>query len=401
MAEGYRLAHVASRGWFGRLGGAFKGLLFGGLFLLASLVLQFWNEGRTVARDAVLDQGRGAVQSLAAARPDPALEGRLVHVVGEASAAEPLLDEEFGVRVPALALRRRVEMYQWVEKRDRREEKQIGGGTQKVTRYRYEARWDEDAIDSGDFAEREGHENPGALPFASQTRRASGVKLGEFLLAPEVSREIGGWEAVAPDQIELPPNLAASFRADGKWFSTSVDPKQPAVGDVRVRFERVPAGRISVLARQAGATLVPQAEAEGGELLLVARGEHAARVLFDREQSGNRRASWLGRGAGFVLAFVGFTLLFAPLVVLADVVPLLGRLAGFGSVVAAAVCAGITSVVGIGSGWVWHRPWLLVLVLLGVVALVAGTWTWAARRRALPPPPPAAMPPPPPSPGTA
>lgn len=389
---------VTQQGWFARIGGALKGLLVGLLLLVLSIVLQFWNEGRTVARDAALAEGRSTVQPVAAARPAAQHEGALVHVSGEAAATRPVRDEEFGVDVPALALRRRVEMYQWHEKTSRREEKQIGGGTRTVTEYRYEKQWDDDAIDSSRFEQAAGHANPGPLPYAGQTWRADEVRLGGYTLAPDVAAEIGGWEDVPAARISLPPNLAASFRAAGDWFVTSADATQPAIGDVRVGFEMLPAGPVSVVARQQDGRLVTHATASGGELVLVERGVHSAAALFDAEAERNSVLAWVLRGVGFVLAWIGFNLLLRPLVVLADVLPLLGRLVGFGGALVSGVLAGLTSLIGIGGGWLWHRPWLLGIVLLAVVSGVV----WLVRtRRATPngatPGGATTMPPPPPA----
>jgi hypothetical protein len=264
-----------------------------------------------------------------------------------------------------------------------------------VTEYRYEQRWEDEAIDSSEFAQPAGHANPGAMPYSSQTRRAEAVRLGGFGLASEVAAQIGGWRDVTPAQVTLPPNLAASFRTAGEWFTTSADPARPALGDVRVRFEMVPAGMVSVVARQQGDMLVPHATGAGEELALVERGQHEAGAMFDAEGSRNSTLGWILRLVGFGLAWVGFNLLLRPLVVLADVVPLFGRLAGFGTALLAGVLALLTSLLGIGGGWLWHRPWLLGLVLLAIVAAVA--WLLRARRTpsaapALPP-----MPPPPPA----
>src|SRR5690606_10567578 len=131
---------------------------------LLAIGLQFWNEGRTVRRDALLGEAGAQLVVLGSSTPVPANEGSLVHVGGRAAASTPVQDAEFGVKLDALALRRRVEMYQWREKRDRREEKLAGGGTRTVTEYRYEGHWNDDAVDSSRFGQRAGHENPGPLP---------------------------------------------------------------------------------------------------------------------------------------------------------------------------------------------------------------------------------------------
>jgi hypothetical protein len=300
------------------------------------------------------------------------------------------------VSLPALALRRRVEMYQWVEKQDKRKEKQVGGGERTITEYRYEKRWEDEAIDSSRFERRSGHENPGSFPYRDADWRASDVRVGAYALAPELVREIDGWERVATEKVVLPPNLAASFRADGSWFTTSQERGSPAVGDVRVRFDSIPAGTFSIVAAQRANTLLPHRNGDD-ELAIIERGAHGASAMFDRASRSNSRTGWALRFAGLVIAWVGFGVLLRPLVVLADVVPLLGRLAGFGTFAVSGVLAALFSVLGVGGGWLWSRPWLLGAMLLGVFALVA--WLiWRARQKTISPPaPPVSMPPPPPA----
>lgn len=388
------IREVSERGWFSRVGGAFKGLVVGGLLLVLALGLQFWNEGRTVKRDAALAEGRAQVVSVQAMPLDPANEGKLVHVTGESKAGDVVTDPAFAVSLPALALRREVEMYQWEENKRTTTERTSGGGERTVTTYSYDTDWEDGAIDSSQFRE-SGHDNPGEMPYRKEEWRASPIRLGGFVLSDAAASEIGGWKRVDLASITLPDNLAASFRADDGWFVTSENPAAPKVGDVRVRFDYIPEGPLSLVARQQGDALASHATTRGDELLLVESGTMDAKAMFDAAGSRNSMAAWALRFAGFVIAWVAFGLLLRPLVVLADVMPFAARIVGFGTGLVSVFLALVVSVLAIASGWLWYRPWLLVilvgLVVVGVVWLFRGkqaTAPAAVSAPSMPPPPP-------------
>jgi hypothetical protein len=370
-------------------GGVLKGVLAGGVMLLVAIGLQVWNEARTYRRDALLSDAAATALTLRTPVSAPANDGRLVHVSGEARASTPVTDPTFGIEIDGLALRRRVEMYQW---RERRTETESNG--RKNVSYNYDREWTNDTIDSDRFNARQGHDNPGRIPFDEAAVTADDVRVGDLRLGADVLGEIGGWKTLDASTLVLPPNMAVSFRPHAGWLNTGDTPDTPAVGDVRVRFDVMPPGAVSILARQQDGVLVPYRSEDGEELLLAARGEASASELLATAANSNTRVAWAVRVGGFMLAWVGFGLLFRPLTLLADVVPVFGRIAGVGAAIVSGLLAMGLSAMAIGGGWLWQRPWLLAaLVVLGMIAAA-----FAVRRRSptpasagapgVPPPPP-------------
>lgn len=387
------IERVTHQGWFSRIKSAIGGIFFGLIFIIGAIVLQFWNEGRTLHQRQMLDAGKAEVVSVDPASP-PSGAAMLAHVTGEAKADGTRLDPVFNQPAEGIALRRQVEMYQWKERKESREETKIGGGTVTRTTYHYDQVWDDDLIDSDRFEERVGHENPERFPFDNETWRAERVHISAIDLAPETVAEIGGWKPMAPAMDRLPANLAASFAQDGEWLTTSSG--SPRIGDVRINFARSPDGVVSAVGRLQGTSLGAD-KREQGELLLVERGSHTADQLFDAAISRNAGIGWALRFAGFVISWVGFGLVFAPIAVFADVLPIAGRFTRMVNGLVSGVLAALLSFFAIISGWLYHRPWALGLILIGLAALI---YAFMRRKPSMaaavsPPPPP---PPPPPAP---
>ena len=68
--------------------------------------------------------------------------------------------------------------------------------------------------------------------------------------------------------------------------------------------------------------------------------------------------------------YVGLSMVFRPLSVLADVLPILGDIVGMGTGLVAGVIALICALVTIAIAWIFYRPVLAIALLVAAGALV-------------------------------
>lgn len=363
------VTEVENTGCMGRMIGALFGIGFGMLLLLAGPMLLFWNEGRAVKTSAAIAEGASSAVHVEASAIDSAKDGALVHLNGVAQAEGELTDAPFGVKVSAIRLERTVEMYQWEQDTESRTEKKLGGGKKRTKTYTYGKVWSDDLIDSTRFKEQKGHHNPKRMPYEEEKQVASTVTVGAFTLDDTLKGMIGG----AVDLDLTAENVAASQWAtgggklvDGELY-IGVDPTNPAIGDVRVGFRVVENGPVSVLGRQQGNVLGKHVTSNGYAVHDVSRGTKTMAEMFESQESTNSILTWLLRPVGFVMVFLGITAILGPARVMADVVPFMGRIAGFMIGVVAFLGAAACTLPTIGIAWVFYRP------MIGIALLVVGT----------------------------
>jgi len=397
---------VTSESWFGRIGGAIKGIIFGFILFLIAFPLLFWNEGRAVKTYKTLKEGGGAVISVASDQVDPANEGKLIHLSDKAYTEEVLTDPVFGVSENALRLRRKVEMYQWQESSKSETQKKLGGGTETVTTYSYSKVWSDDVIRSSGFKKAGGHENPGAMPYNSEEQTAQRVTLGAFQLSSSQVRRIDQFEPLAvSEDTPLPESMSGRMRRQEGGFYLGDDPASPQIGDVRIRFEFVPPVQVSMVAQQEGGRLKSYHAQAGGEIELLQVGEHTAEAMFQKAQTDNTILTWALRAGGFLLMMIGLNLIFKVFSVLADVLPFLGSIVEAGTGFIAFLLAAVLSLITVATAWIVFRPLLasiLLVAAVGLVVLIGGKVRAGKAKRAStvgaaggigavpPPPPPAA-----------
>lgn len=368
-----KFTEVTTQSWFSRLGGAFIGIIFGLIIFIISFPLLFWNEGRAVTRYKSLKEGGDAVISVSADIVEKSNKNKLIHLTENASTEQNLSDPVFNISANAIKLKRNVEMYQWKESNHSETKKKLGGGTETVKTYTYDKEWDDQLITSSKFKEPDGHKNPSSMLYKSNKLTANSVLLGSFTLSRSLIRKINNFSPlhVNPES-NMPQGLQEKVKYYYGGFYVGNEPANPEVGDLKVSFEIAEPTVISVVSRQIGNSFEPYQTSAGGTIELLQIGTHSAEAMFKKAHTGNKVLTWTLRFVGFMLMLFGLSLIFRPLSVLADIIPLLGDITGAGIGIISFLLSLILSLSVVSIAWIFYRPLFGVILLAIAVALMFG-----------------------------
>lgn len=376
MADSY--TEVTSQNWFSRIGESIKGILFGLIVIPVAIVLLWWNEGRAVTTANSLKEGAADMVHVAADKVDPANDKKLVHVTGDAKAAEPVVDSDYGVSLPALRLVRSEEIYQWVESQKSETKQKVGGSEETTTSYTYDKKWVDEPVKSSEFKHAEGHTNEGDLIAGDANIGAKDVTLGAFDVPENFVRQMGSpikqvltEEALAT----LPADLKQSAKIQNGAFYFGANPKEPKIGDVRVSFEIVKPGTFSILAAQIGKTFEPYQTKAGDALSFIEEGTVSGETMFKHAATANSMITWLVRFLGFLVMAFGFMAIMKPLSVLGSVIPFIGNIIGMGTGLISFALAGTISFLVIAIAWIFVRP----LLGIAMLALAIGAFIYTRK----------------------
>jgi transmembrane protein TMEM43 len=209
----------------------------------------------TAAKKAI-EAIEGSPIRISPERVEPANEGKVVVLEGPLEAQRELRDAEFGVATKGVSLRRVVEHYQWVELK-----KTVGKRRNKRTTYSYVKRWDQQLYMSDQFRVKAGHLNPWSghsFEAVPPKRWKSTPWIGSF--------ELSGYRSLAELQPLPLPATAKQVRlgvslegrsmtwvpAGDAFYASPADPKNPKVGDHRIRFLASSPAKVVVRGAQRG-----------------------------------------------------------------------------------------------------------------------------------------------------
>ncbi|KAM4721235.1 transmembrane protein 43 [Rhinophrynus dorsalis] len=379
MREHIKVTSEQKPGFLERLSDTAGGMLVGLLTFSLSFYLLFTNEGRAVQTAASLDEGLSLVVPLGNIHTvDPQREANLVHLSGMLRTVKPLYDPNYGVSIHCVKLQRKVEMYQWVEYEESKDYEE-NGEMKKETRYTYNTEWKSELVSSRHFDREIAHQNPSAMAVESFTAVASDVQVGAYYLSKGLVDKIDNFKQMSLTQMGNPN---ADIIAEGGYFYHSANPKSPEVGDLRISFwyagvalggpQFGPVDTVSVIARQRGGELVPYKTKSGDALEVLYLGTLSAEEMFQAEHQSNNMKTWALRAAGWLMMFVGISLMTKIFYTLVDWFPVLRDLVNLGLKIFAVCLATSLSLLTISAGWFFYRPMLSLLlsaVAVGIIVL--------------------------------
>jgi hypothetical protein len=191
-------------------------------------------------------------------------------------------------------------------------------------------------------------------------------------------------EAEAGDDDEPPAETAADSGSDSTAPSASTTASEPQIGDLRVSFSVVKPTTVSLIASQLGDTFGAYQTEAGDKLDMLQVGAHSADSMFQAAMAANRTLTWILRLVGFLAMLIGVAMVFRPLAVLADFIPLLGDLLRTGTALFAFAVAAPLSLLTIAIAWVFYRPLLGICLIVVAVVIVVGLVMIFRKKKAAP-----------------
>ena len=418
---------VTTTGYGTRVGNSFKAIGSGILLFLAGTALLWWNEGRAVKTEKMLDEaGSAYVEMENPNKKDASLEGELICGTALATTEDSLSDAQFGIGAKAISLTRKVEYYQWVEHSQEKKEDKLGGKEVTTTTYTYSKEWVSRPVESAQFKD-PAYQNKNMVltTIEDAEQYAENVSWGAYKLNESLIHSISSREgldlAIAEDLLKQfdksaktayerlygvqknqkpaeQPAETAAVSDSAKAVNDSINnaianaenkkdfeyihqasnvlyygkvPGSPEVGDVRVTFEKVVPAKVTVMAVVDGDSFKPFKAKNGKRFQTLVMGKKSGDEIIEVEKEANNMWTWALRIIGIMMVIGGLKGIFGFVETILKVVPFIAGIFGWGIGLVCTVVGVVWSLIVIAIAWLFYRP------LLGISLLVlAGFLIW-------------------------
>ena len=348
--------------YWGNLKNSFSGIIVGLILFLASFCILWTNEGNNVAGLAKANFADKTAIEIETDSIDRANDGKLVQLSGMATTDKTLTDKM--ISVPnVFALKRNVEMYQWKENSETVKKDELGGSTTETTTYSYEKVWSSSEIDSENF-KKTYYKNP-AFKIKSDCIHAESGKLGDFKLT---SKQINSMTDYSKYE-ELPQK--SEYKIYDNMYYSSIDPENPKIGDIRISYEIIPSGTdISIIGQQRPNNTITSMRYKDHMVYIQQSGLKTKDEMLHTFRRNNKIFTNLARIGGWLLMYIGLSMIINPLVVIFKVVPFVESIVGFLTGGVLLLISAALSLLTIAIAWFAFRPVLSIILLVIIAGIV-------------------------------
>ena len=361
MADTYTVKNK-KQGFFGKMGNSFASIPLGIVIVIFGCMMLWNNEKKNVINIKDVKEMRENIKTISSEEVNSDYEGKLIATYGKLNYGDSyLVDSTFGISVKTPILKRTVEMYEWIETSETKDEE---------TTYSYSKEWSEKVVDSSNFKKSSDHTNPTYMPYDSEKYLVDSLKVGAYDLASVFKGKL----SAEKDLLNLEPGVALpeGYTVNGKYITNSKDVENPEVGDIRISFTYGEYDDVTVLGKQTGSKIGEYTTKKNSTIVRLEKGEHDGNYLINSIESGNKFSKWMWRILGAILVCMGVSMILSPLTTLIGYIPFLGKIVnGAIGVVSSTVGIAISLVV-IAIAWLVYRPIIgiaLIVVSVGLIIL--------------------------------
>ncbi len=383
-------------GYGSRIIGSIKGIVIGFILFIASFGLLYWNEGKVDVSSIAKTATEISAQTN---NFDASLNGKLVSTSGIVNSEQIIGDNMFLKPDKFIAVERKVEMYAWIEKTDTKSRSNTGGSETKDTVYTYFRDWTELPALSGKFKNPEGHENP-QKTLENYTNRVTAATIGVYNFDPQ-SADLPNLSKLSLNAQNTILNQDVSLANDSYLFmrkSGSGTSESPQIGDLRISYNILrPSFSGSIFGKLNGDRIDPYFDQKGSRLYRVFTGTRDEGI--STLHSEYTTWLWILRLIGFVMMWFGLSMLFEPVIVLTDILPIFGTISSSLIGVVTLIISLILTFITIVVSAIIHSLLVLMVVLAATIAgIIVFSVTWKKKRTgaqmtSTPPTPPPPAPP--------
>ena len=354
------------QGFLGKMTNSFSGIIVGILLLFGGIGLLWWNEQNNVKNIKNVKELRDQVVDVSSESVKDEFNGKLIATSGKLDYNnDTITDSLFGINAQTPVLVRTVEVYQWVESSETKDD---------TTTYTYSKEWSEKLVDSSDFNSPSGHENPSVKKYESERfETEETLKVGAYSLISSFKKLLPADKTVGIDEtIQLPEG----YKIYNKYITNSADVESPVVGDIRISYAKNDYKEVSVLGKQTGDTIGEYTTKKNTNIKKLVSGETNGAGMINEIESANNMMKWIYRVLGTLLVVIAIGSILGPVTTLIGYIPFLGKIVNSMIGVVSFLIGLAISLVVIAIAWFAARPIISIILIAVIIGLIVALFMY-------------------------